>query len=245
MIDKETLKEKLKELGVKENMVLEVHSSLSSMGYVDGGAMTVIEALKELVTEEGSIFMPALRISKEYELSTRDKELGITAKIKILPPDNKKSAMGVIADTFLTLNETVVGDGIYRIAGWGKHKNETVTSGLNYAINNGGYALLIGVDIYRLTSMHYVENYLPQGIVDFFTPNELARREYSSDEWIIETSKPPVKAWYKIQELAYQKNLIKETMIGDSKVMFFKINDVVSLYKEALISHPYELYGLK
>ena len=34
-------------------------------GELEGGAMTVIDTLKELVTEEGSIFMPALRLSPE------------------------------------------------------------------------------------------------------------------------------------------------------------------------------------
>lgn len=41
----------LKKLGVKEKMELEVHSSLSSFGFVDGGAIQVIDALKEAVTK--------------------------------------------------------------------------------------------------------------------------------------------------------------------------------------------------
>ena len=50
-------------------MVLEVHSSLSSFGEHEGGAETVINTLKEIVTEEGSIFMPALRLSRELPLT--------------------------------------------------------------------------------------------------------------------------------------------------------------------------------
>ena len=44
--------------------------------------MTVIDTLKELVTDEGSIFMPALRHSRELPLTDRDRELGITVKTK-------------------------------------------------------------------------------------------------------------------------------------------------------------------
>ena len=51
-------------------MVLEVHSSLSSFGEHEGGAETVINTLKEIVTEEGSIFMPALRLSRELPLTS-------------------------------------------------------------------------------------------------------------------------------------------------------------------------------
>lgn len=82
-------------------MVLEVHSSLSSFGELEGGARTVIDTLKELVTEQGSIFMPAL--------------------------------------------------------GWGLYGKKAVSSGLDYPIHNGGKALMLGVDIYKLTAMHYGE----------------------------------------------------------------------------------------
>ena len=65
MVTKEMLKNALTQLGVEKGMVLEVHSSLSSFGELEGGAETVINTLKEIVTEEGSIFMPALRLSRE------------------------------------------------------------------------------------------------------------------------------------------------------------------------------------
>jgi len=48
--------------GINKGDEIEVHSSLSSFGYVDGGAETVISALKETVGDNGSIFMPALRV---------------------------------------------------------------------------------------------------------------------------------------------------------------------------------------
>ncbi len=58
MVTKQELKQALSDLGVSKGMTLEVHSSLSSFGNLEGGAMTLIDTLKELVTEEGSIFMP-------------------------------------------------------------------------------------------------------------------------------------------------------------------------------------------
>ena len=66
MVTKEMLKNALTQLGVEKGMVLEVHSSLSSFGEHEGGAETVINTLKEIVTEEGSIFMPALRLSRVF-----------------------------------------------------------------------------------------------------------------------------------------------------------------------------------
>lgn len=47
-----------RELGMQPEMTVMVHTSLSSLGYVCGGAPTVIEALLEAVGSEGTIMMP-------------------------------------------------------------------------------------------------------------------------------------------------------------------------------------------
>lgn len=245
MVTKQELKNALTELGVEKGMVLEVHSSLSSFGELEGGAMTVIDTLKELVTDEGSIFMPALRLSRELTLTEQDRQLGITVKIKVLDSDAPTTAMGVVADTFRQLPDTVCGRDTISTAGWGKHAGEALTGGLDYAIHNGGKALLLGVDIYKLTAMHYVEPITPADITAMFATNEAIDRIYPPDEWFVEAGHPPVKAWYTIQAMAFEQGLIKEAMIGGCKAMFFDIRSVVSLYENELINDPYGLWGLK
>ncbi|MFR5875410.1 MAG: AAC(3) family N-acetyltransferase [Eubacterium sp.] len=234
----------LHNLGLKSDDEIEVHSSLSNFGYVEGGAETVISALKEVVGENGSIFMPALRLSKELPLTEQDKLLGITTKIQILPEDCKHSAMGIIADTFRQMPDTITNDGIFRISAWGKSAIE-VKNGLQYLIHNGGKALMFGVDIYKLTAMHYVEDLLPDDIKNYFPLSDEINKIYPSDKWLIEAGAFPVKPWYTIQKMAYEKGVIKDGLIGNSKVMFFNIWDVVSLYEQELKSNPYKLYGLE
>ena len=46
-------------LGLKSGQVIMVHTSLSSIGYVCGGAQTIIEALIEAVGNDGTIMMPS------------------------------------------------------------------------------------------------------------------------------------------------------------------------------------------
>ena len=245
MVTEQQLKQALAELGVKKGMILEVHSSLSSFGELEGGAVTVINTLKELVTEEGSIFMPALRLSRELELTDADKRLGITVKIKILDPDAEKTAMGAVADTFRRMPGTFTGRDTISTSGWGKHGREALKGGLGFAVHNGGKALLLGVDIYKLTAMHYVEGITPGDINAQFAPDEKINRIYPPDQWFIEAGHPPVKAWYKIQAMAYEKGLIKEAQIGSCKAMFFDIWSVVSLYENELRNDPYGLWGMK
>ena len=243
-VTKSDITKGLLELGVKAGDEIEVHSSLSSFGYVDGGAQTVISALKEVVGVQGSIFMPALRFSKELPLTEQDKKLGITTKIQILPENCERSAMGLIADTFRKMPDTVTNEGIFRISAWGKSANE-VKNGLQYTIHNGGKALLFGVDIYKLTAMHYVEDILPDEIKSAFPLSDEINLLYPPDNWLIEAGTFPVKPWYTIQNMAYKKGVIKDGIIGNSKVMFFNVWDVVGLYEQELKRNPYKLYGLK
>lgn len=235
----------LRELGVQEGMELEVHSSLSSFGFVEGGAETVIAALKECCGEQGSIFMPELRLSPALELTEEDKKLKILSKIKILPEDCERSAMGIIADTFRKQPDVYTGAGVFRIAGWGRNGKEAVTGGLDYVLHHGGKALLLGVDIYKLTAMHYVEGLLPAKISEIFRPSREVNQKYPPEEWMIETGAPPVKAWYTIQDMAYEKGIIQEGKIGECKVMFFDLWEVVQLYEIELKKDPFQLYGLK
>ena len=232
-------------MGIEPGMILEVHSSLSSFGELEGGAITVIDTLKELVTADGSIFMPALRLSRELELTKEDKELGITVKIKVLDRNEKKTAMGIVADTFRNLPDTYTGTDVISTSGWGKYGSEAVQGGLNYAIYNGGKALMLGVDIYKLTAMHYMENDTPDDIRRISSPSVFINEKYPPDQWFMEAGHPPVKAWYKIQDIAYSRGLIKETYIGPCKVMFFDIYDVVSIYRDELLRAPYELWGIE
>ena len=48
----------LEKVGVRPGQVIMVHTSLGSIGYVCGGAQTMIEALIEAVGKDGTIMMP-------------------------------------------------------------------------------------------------------------------------------------------------------------------------------------------
>ncbi|MBQ5674950.1 MAG: AAC(3) family N-acetyltransferase, partial [Lachnospiraceae bacterium] len=55
---KKDIMEAFEQVGVSKGQSIMVHTSLSSLGFVCGGAQVVIEALLESVGEDGTIMMP-------------------------------------------------------------------------------------------------------------------------------------------------------------------------------------------
>lgn len=55
---RQSISKDLGRLGLQQGMTVIVHSSLSALGWVNGGAVTVIQALMDVMTESGTIVMP-------------------------------------------------------------------------------------------------------------------------------------------------------------------------------------------
>lgn len=231
-------------LGVKPGMALEVHCSLSKLGFVDGGAETIINAIKQVVGNDGAIVMPSFLLSPNLPLNETDRKLGLTAKIRILQGDDELNAMGIVSDTFRRMPDVITGQGIFRVSAWGRDADKH-SLGFQHLIDTNGWALLLGVDIYRLSSMHYVEDSLPAEISNRFKPSKEALELYPADQWFIEAWEPPVKPWYTIQDRAYENGFIRDGMIGNGKCMLLQVREVVELYRQALQTDPFGLYGLK
>jgi aminoglycoside N3'-acetyltransferase len=233
----------LRRLGVRPGMMLEVHCSLSRFGRVAGGAETVIGALSVAVGEQGAIAMPSFRLSPGLPLTEEDRRMGLVSKIRILSPGEERTAMGAVADTFRQRPDVVTGEGLFRVSAWGKDA-DVHARGFQHLIDHGGHALLLGVDIYRLSAMHYVEDALPQAIRDRFRPSEKARAVYPEEDWLIESWVPENKPWYEIQAEAYRQGLIRDTGIGEAPCLLLPVKPVIELYRTALLERPFELYGL-
>lgn len=164
LVKKEDLIKGFEELGIKKGDIVFVHSSLSSLGYVEGGAETVIETLREVITDKGILAMPSFPpfVEGEYGIARG----GIIFDVRISP-----TAMGKIPDTFWRI------EGVKRsfhpthsVAAWGKEKDWLLeghekcpsSCGRNTPFHKlcqaNGMILLLGVSHSSNTTLHTVED---------------------------------------------------------------------------------------
>jgi aminoglycoside 3-N-acetyltransferase len=161
-IDYKTLRDNFKNIGLKHGDTVLVHSSLKSIGYVEGGADTVIDALLAAVGDKGTILMPSFQKGSEFFLVDRGCRFDIV---------NSCSEMGIISETFRkrpgvirSLSPTHCTAGIGPLAkeilsghekckvscGWGSPYHKIVEA--------GGKIILLGVDHSSNTTLHFLEN---------------------------------------------------------------------------------------
>lgn len=152
----------LERLGLRPGESVLVHSSLSSMGFVEGGADAVIEALLEILGPQGTLLMPSFQQGSEYELLRR----GCLFDVRTSP-----SELGIISETFRrrpgvirSLSPTHCTAGIGPRA-WellADHQTCRVSVGhgspYEKLVQMEGRILLLGVTHTVNTTLHLVEN---------------------------------------------------------------------------------------
>ncbi|PFE03881.1 AAC(3) family N-acetyltransferase [Bacillus cereus] len=172
----ETISNDLQALGLKKGMTVIVHSSLSSIGWVSGGAVAVVEALMNVITEEGTIIMPTqtsdLSDPKNWARPPVPESWWqiIRDNVPAFHPDITPTlAMGKVVECFRTYpNVKRSNHPLNSFAVWGKHA-ETIIAEHSLSISFGehsplkkiydldGYVLLIGVGYDSNTSIHLSE----------------------------------------------------------------------------------------
>lgn len=157
ILNRRNLSEKFTALGLHAGMNLIMHSSLSSLGHVEGGAAAVINALQDVLTEQGTLVMPSFNHGKPYQE-------GDLFDIRKTATTN-----GLIPDTFWRRGDVLRSmNPTHAFAAWGnqakrytEHHQDAAAMGpgspLDLLMQDDGYCLLLGVDYQSNTFHHFVE----------------------------------------------------------------------------------------
>ncbi len=233
-------------LGISSGQTIMVHTSLSSIGFVCGGAQIVIEALLESVGPEGTIMMPT------QSWKNLDPETGVhweeprewwqairdnwPAYDKHITPTN---TMGAVAEMFRTWPGVMRSNHPARsVAAYGKH-SEYLTANHDFSNIFGenspidrlykldGYVLLIGVDYDKNTSIHLAD----------------AKAEYASKHMVKESSailEDGKRVWKTYETLYvdgedfiaigtdFEKNcVVHKEQLGNATLRFMKQRELV------------------
>ncbi len=259
-VTKEDLMAGLRRVGVTGSQIIEVHGSLSSFGYVVGGARTVVDALMEVNGHTGTLLMPTQTTenSEPSEWMNPPVIPSVYAKVRdAMPPYQRNKTdlrgMGAIVENFRHRDGVVFSDHpAVSYAAWGRYAKllcnrqslhfpfaEESPCARLYELK--GYVLLLGTDFDTATCMHLAEyrcDCRPIGLSGAAVESEDGRtwKKYldlrvNSDDFL------------KIRPIMARKNMIRETTVGGCRIQFFSaaaaIDEATKYFEQNTV---YDLY---
>jgi aminoglycoside 3-N-acetyltransferase len=246
IVTKEQIKADLRHLGLKENMTLILHSSLSKVGWVCGGQHAVITAIQEIITGNGTLVMPAFCRYNSDPAKWDNPPVPpewhqiIAEHMPAFDINNSETTnMGVIAESFRKYR------GVFRschpqssFCAWGKKAEEILEDHpLDFAFaehcplgklyQHDAFILLLGVDYDSCTTFHLGEykSKIRKEIDDYFAVWEDNRRVWKRvRDYMVDTSE-----FNTLGALMEQQGLVTRDKIGYAESRFLKVRDAVDI----------------
>ncbi len=254
-LTKDDLKQSLLNAGIQPDDHLMVHASLSKMGFIEGGAETVVKVLKETVGEEGTILMPTSPIARL--------QLDYVSDNPLFDVLNTPSAMGNISEVFR------ISDGVVRsyhptepVAAWGAKAYEYIkdhtTKNTPYhwdspygkLIQYGGKILYIGVTLDNAgTHLHTLEDALDVGVPVYYSKEfKLPVCDYEGKDMFVATKvhNPEYSKKRRCDELLpmfLQEGVYSEVMIGKAKTLVFDAKKMFEVMVTAFNERGVTMYN--
>lgn len=252
-ITKEVLINKFYQLGIKEGDTLLVHASLSSLGYVVGGAEALFWALREVIGDKGTIVVPSQTVEisdpaswqyppvpEEWHDVIRD---AIPAYSKNL---SYSKAMGAFSQFIGILLDSIRSNHpMYSFTAIGKKASEIIgqdsfdfpfgdKSPLGRMYSIGAKVLMIGTDFETNTSLHLAENRLNREVI--YEKSKILTKD--GEKWIsfknIELD--IYDDYLEIQKNFTEQYTVNHISINESNIYLFDMKECVDFAE-----HYYQL----
>ncbi len=219
-ITKTHIKRALRKLGLKRGAAVIVHSSLSSIGEVEGGAETVIQALQETVGTTGTVMMPYplgnATIARVFS--------GSPGVVRSFHPTHSVAAWGAKSEEFIK-----------------GHINSPTACGRNTPYGRlvaaDGYILLLGVDQDRNTTLHTVEDYAD---LPYLSDRRVEYTDQSGRKQVKVLKKypGPHRNFIGVDRLLLEAGVMKIGKIGNAVARLIKSKQMVKVLLKELKKNP-------
>ena len=249
MLNKKELLDGFRQTSVKPGETIIVHTSYKSLGGVEGGAETVIDAMRELVGPQGTVMFPAFNFQSWTETHYWD----------VLETPSKMGMITELARIRLDAKRTP--HPIYSFSVWGARADEfSKTDDMEAYGPNSVFALFhktngtivsIGLDFNSTFSLHHY--------VEFNNGCDYRRVKEFSGLYVGYDRVPRIKTY----SMFVRKNervktyivpgmndllhagVIKEVQVGAAKVHFATANDFYDNMSVIVREHPEKLHYIE
>lgn len=236
-LTKQSLTDSLQRLGIKSGTRLIVHSSLRSLGPVQGGADTVLDALLECIGQDGLLVMPTFT----YNNDVFD-PLHTPSRTGLLTETLRKRD-GVVRSLHPTHSVAAVGKGAAAVCAGHQHlPGLGIDSPLDRVAKLGGGILLLGVGHTSNSTIHVGEAYARVPYLDIpFNPLAPKRVRVAgpvSQEIELRESPGCSRAFGVIEAHLRKRGAIRDGLIGKALVQWMSAQEVISTTVDLLRQNP-------
>ncbi len=219
----------LESMGLKAGDRVMVHSSLSSMGHVEGGAPTVLQAFLDVLGAAGTLMVPTFTHSgcQYYDpLLTPSLNGAITEAARSLP--------GAIRSLHPTHAVTVVGPDAEDLVEDDLDRGALGRdSALDRLIKKGGHVFLLGVDHRANSSIHIGEDYAGDDRQASISPDHpkvvvLNHPQRGEEEVTLTEMMGSTIAFDRMEEVLRSRDQVVEGKIGEATCQLMKGEDIIA-----------------
>ena len=219
----------LESMGLKAGDRVMVHSSLSSMGHVEGGAPTVLQAFLDVLGAAGTLMVPTFTHSgcQYYDpLLTPSLNGAITEAARSLP--------GAIRSLHPTHAVTVVGPDAEDLVEDDLDRGALGRdSALDRLIKKGGHVFLLGVDHRANSSIHIGEDYAGDDRQVSISPDHpkvvvLNHPQRGEEEVTLTEMMGSTIAFDRMEEVLRSRDQVVEGKIGEATCQLMKGEDIIA-----------------
>jgi aminoglycoside 3-N-acetyltransferase len=229
-----------REVGIEAGDSLIVHSSYRSLGEVEGGAETVIDALLEAIGPTGNLVLPAFNYTSPipqpyFDPAETPARAGIIAELGRRRPEAMRSLSP-------THSVAVIGpDAADLAAGHLEVRTFGIGSPLDRLAKRGGKVLLLGVGNDANSTIHVAEEYagVPKALwTEAPTETRVLMPNGTIRAHEIDTSSSCSAAFCGADYALRRHGLIRDARIGGCKLQLMRGQDVIDRVSALIHAQP-------